>query len=239
MEFIRLNKGWNAEPNAPNPQIDIIQDNLVLSFLMNPYQYDGYKDGDIGFILFKNVFKYRLGSPNEEGFYKGQFRYKRSQVDWGELYKVENSDYFISFPADCEVINPELTSENNLKHYIFFFRDNTFECVANSYKLFVSNNYTSYCPYCRKVLKYNGKNFFGIECGGEYSIKMSQRILIKMELEHNKNNQNEIKTLSKYYCPRCSRELYGSKLNGLLCLECGFHFTNNEFYQLIEWNPHT
>lgn len=233
MEFIKLNEGWNAEPNIPNPQIDIFQNNLVLSFVMNSYQ----NDGDIGFILFKDVLKYRLGSPNDEDFYKGEFRYKSSQVNWGEFYKIKNSDF--TNILHFKMLNQKLIGEDNLKHYIFFFRDNTFECIAKHYVLFIGNNFKAYCPYCGKPLIYNGTNLIGVECKTGYSIKMSQSLLVNIDLANPKEEDSErISTLSNLYCPKCSNKLYNSISNELVCLKCGFNFNKSQLHQLIELNPH-
>lgn len=237
MKFVKLNEEWNADPNFPNPQVDIIQNNIVLSFQMNSFQYDGYKEGDIGFILFKDVFWYRLGSPNDESFFRGQFRYDSSQVRWGNLYEVNES--ITNIPSESITVNENYKFNNRSRYYLFFFRDNTFECIANEYTLFVDKKMEAYCPYCAKRLVYNGRNLKGINCSGEYSIKMSQCILINKELAELKEyNKSKIKESGKIYCPNCSSRLYHIKSNGLLCIECGFKFSRNEYYHLIELNPH-
>lgn len=236
---MKINKEWNADPNVPNPQIDIFECNLLLSFNMNSYQYNKYNDGDIGFIVFKDVMKYRLGSPNDEGFYRGQFRYDKSQIKWGEFYKIEDSKYNVNFPHDPIIINKHLIGKDNLIHYLFFFRDNTFECIAKEHVLFVEKDFIAYCPYCASKLIYNGRNFIGEQCKVEYSVKMTQSLLLEIELSNLTDEDNRlVRNLSEFYCPKCSKKLYYNTTDGLVCLECGVHFSRSQIHHLIELNPH-
>ena len=43
-EFTKLNADWNAEPNAPNPQVQVWEHDLVLSFLLNPFVDRQFKE---------------------------------------------------------------------------------------------------------------------------------------------------------------------------------------------------
>jgi hypothetical protein len=136
MEFIQLNQGWNAEPNAPNPQITVEGSDIKLSFSMNPFIFKDFDEDDIGVIRFKNCYQYRMGSPNEDDFYVyGKSRYKQYGVKWGEFYRVKNSDWQTNFP-DSKTLNIFL-DKDSLNHYLFYFRDETFECIAESYSFMV------------------------------------------------------------------------------------------------------
>jgi len=68
---------------------------------------------------------------NDEGYYREQYRYKYSELPWGEYYELK-TNWETDFPEKAEVLNSN-TSRINLKHYIFFFKDNIFECVAENY----------------------------------------------------------------------------------------------------------
>ena len=63
-EFILLNKNWNAEPNAPDEKIGVINDYLSLSFLLNPWAYKGY----------------------DEAWYSGQCCFSHLAPAWREFY---------------------------------------------------------------------------------------------------------------------------------------------------------
>ena len=139
MEFIQLNQKWNADPNAPYPCIKINGSNLLLSFFMNHFTFSNYNDSDMGVIEFYDCIQYRLGEPNDEGFYLGQCRYKQYGIKWGEFYLVRNSDWEVNFP-NPKILNKTI-STNQVNHYLFYFRDETFECVAESYKFSVNPNF--------------------------------------------------------------------------------------------------
>ena len=127
-----MNDTWNAEPNMPNPCIEIIGADIKLSFLLNAFQYTQFSEGDIGIIRFHKCFQYRMGMPNDEGFHiYGQSRYKKYAVEWGHFYLVKDSDWEVNFP-EAKIINSYISIEN-LRHYLFYFRDETFEVVAENY----------------------------------------------------------------------------------------------------------
>ena len=133
MEFLRLNENWNAEPNAPNPHIEITRSTLKLSFYLNPFLYSQFREGDIGILEFHNCFQYRAGVPSDEGFYVyKQSRYKQYGVEWGHFYIVNNSDWEINFP-DALIVDSRIPV-GILKHYLFYFRDETVEVVAENYR---------------------------------------------------------------------------------------------------------
>jgi hypothetical protein len=136
MRFIKLNEDWNAEPNAPEPRIEITGARLRLSFYMNPYLYPQFSENDIGVLEFTRCRQYRMGAPNDEGFYNhGQSRYQQYGVEWGEFYLVDNSDWKANFP-DAKIIDGDIPV-NPLNHYLFYFRDETFEVVAEKYTFHV------------------------------------------------------------------------------------------------------
>lgn len=48
MKYIKLNKNWNAEPNAPEPKISITEEGLELSFFLNPFAFEHIEEDEIG-----------------------------------------------------------------------------------------------------------------------------------------------------------------------------------------------
>lgn len=134
MKYKQLNMDWGAEPNAPDPQIDhdSSDGNLRLTFYLNPY--NDVEEEVRAEIKFFKCYMYRLGLTNDEGFYKGQCRFSKSGIRWGEFYQLEETDWKRTFPSDKVILQEHLMNEEGLKHYLFYFRDNTFECIAKEYQ---------------------------------------------------------------------------------------------------------
>jgi hypothetical protein len=130
--FTKLNENWNADPNSPVPIVEIHEKYILLTFAMNPYGNQQFKVGDVGKITFYNCSKYRLGATNDEGWYRGQCRFSKIAPAWGEFYKVSGNLKLADCPADWVEVGQE---SEGLSHFLFYFRDNTFECNARDWKL--------------------------------------------------------------------------------------------------------
>ena len=132
IRFIQLNEGWNADPNAPEPKIEISGTILKLSFGLNYFEFDEFTDTDIGILTFIDCLQYRIGPPNDEGFYRdGQSRFRKYGVQWGEFYRIENSDWPHEFPD--KIVISEFKEQREYFHFLFYFRDETFECIGKEY----------------------------------------------------------------------------------------------------------
>ncbi|RKN80274.1 hypothetical protein [Ulvibacterium marinum] len=131
--YIKLNLEYDAEPNAPSPEISINDSTLNLKFLLNPFLWDNVEDDEQAELLFYNAIKYRLGGPGSDNF--KDYRYYDEGIDNYGFYQIKRSDWKKDFPIDEKIIskNP-IGKKDNFKHYVFFFRDNTFECVAEDFK---------------------------------------------------------------------------------------------------------
>ena len=130
IEFIHLNKDWNAEPNAPEESIEVSKSKLVLEFYVNPWAHEGFEEEQKIKLIFKSPSKYRHGETNDEGWYRGQCRFKKLAPKWGEFYQIKGTDDQIQEVNDWIT----LSNEKELNHYLFYFRDRTFECYAKSYE---------------------------------------------------------------------------------------------------------
>jgi hypothetical protein len=126
--FVKLNHGWNAEPNAPTPVITRSGDDVVLEFDLNPWMFKQFSDGDRGRLIFRRCWRYRLGGTNDEGWYLGQCRFSKVAPAWGEFYEVEGDLRLESSPDDWVVLGCE--PHVAAKHFLFYLRDGTFECDA-------------------------------------------------------------------------------------------------------------
>jgi hypothetical protein len=125
--FHRLNEGWNAEPNAPYPSIEVRGEDLVLKFLVNSFRFPTFKEDEIGVLRFVRCERYRLGSTNDEGWYLGQCRFSKLAPEWGEFYMIQGDAALLDAPKDWQSVRPP---SGHGQHFLFYFRDETFECVA-------------------------------------------------------------------------------------------------------------
>jgi hypothetical protein len=130
--FTKLNNGWNAEPNAPHMEVGVNVKTVTLSFLANSYQFADFVDGQIIRLQFNDVWRYAIGDVNDEGWYLGQCRFSKLAPAWGEFYEVSGNLRLDQFDAEWHVIT-ELP-DRPLRHYLFYFRDENFECDADSWE---------------------------------------------------------------------------------------------------------
>src|SRR6266436_2068895 len=103
-EFVRLNDGWNAEPNSPQPFLTRSDGDILLRFFLNYMKYRQFHEGDIGILRFTTVAKFRLGATNDEGWYLGQCRYSRLAPAWGEFYELRGHDPLVDKPTDWQIL---------------------------------------------------------------------------------------------------------------------------------------
>lgn len=132
IKFEQLNVGWNAEPNSPELKIEVVNNDVVIEFYLNTFMFESFLEGNKGRLVFHNCLQYRIGLPNDEGFFcYGQSRFKKYGVQWGEFYLVHNSNWEIEFPNPIKVGN----TDTKMNHYLFYFKDETFECIASDYSV--------------------------------------------------------------------------------------------------------
>jgi hypothetical protein len=130
--FTQLNHGWTAEPNAPDPQAEWEGTSLRLRFRMNPFQFPEYAEDDIGEIVFEDCSRFRVGSVNDEGWFCGQGRLDRAGHIWSGFYEVTGGLDPDADPDDWVV---RCQDTCRLRHFLFYFRDEDFECIARSWNL--------------------------------------------------------------------------------------------------------
>ncbi|WP_139165533.1 hypothetical protein [Microvirga guangxiensis] len=128
LRFEKLNKDWNAEPNAPDPQISISGSDVLLTFFLNHQLFKQFDEEEIGIIRFTNCTSYRLGGTNDEGWYRGQCRYSKIAPEWGEFYEIHGDDPFRDSPTDWVQISSEKSAS---RHFLFYLRDHTCEAIAD------------------------------------------------------------------------------------------------------------
>lgn len=131
--FRKLSEEWNADPNCPYPEVTEVSGGIELSFRMNHFMFPSYSKGDVGVLSFFRCARYRLGETNDEGWYRGQCRFSHIAPAWGEFYEVSGN-------LLLEVIAREDWQQFSYpiemcKHFLFYFRDETFECDAETWRL--------------------------------------------------------------------------------------------------------
>lgn len=129
LAFLHLNDAWNAEPNDPAPEVLVGGSEVTLRFRLNPWTYEATAD-DLGLLTFRGCSEWRLGSTNDEGWYRGQCRYSGTAPTWGEFYEIVGSDPLAHAPDDWRTTDQAEAGE---RHFLFYLRDETFECFADEW----------------------------------------------------------------------------------------------------------
>jgi len=133
-QFIRLNSDWNADPVDPQPKISFKDNDLTLTILLNALQYPRFTNGDTGALAFGNCSRYRLGETNDEGWYHyGQCRFSHIAPNWGEFYEIIGDPKLDESPTDWK--DGPCPSIKNTRHFLFYFKDETFECTAEKLRI--------------------------------------------------------------------------------------------------------
>lgn len=140
MNLTKLNKNYEADPNIGSPEIEIFENTLSLKFFLNSSKF-AFKEDQKGTIKFINCVMFRVGSPNDEGFFYSKIKdnikndsiWNTSdfpEIEWDNFYEVQNTpkDHFSRFYKIEDYQNLD-----NLHHYVFFMKEATFECLAESY----------------------------------------------------------------------------------------------------------
>jgi hypothetical protein len=142
VEYRRFNDKWNADPNAPEPFLKVNGTNLVLEFFLNFRLDDQFKEGEKGTLVFYNCHKYSFTTMNDEGYLLGKHRYKNADLPWGNFYLLR-TDTEKEFDINAIVVNPKIGTRG-LLHYIFFFKDNTFECLSEFYSFSKNDSFKNF-----------------------------------------------------------------------------------------------
>jgi hypothetical protein len=126
LAFSQLNDDWNAEPNAPSPRLTTASSTLVLTFFLNHQLHPRFSRHQRGSISFAQCSRWRLGSVNDEAWYRGQCRYSKLAPSWGEFYELVGNDPTPEV-NDWYQLGPSTPAD---RHFLFYFRDEEFECMA-------------------------------------------------------------------------------------------------------------
>lgn len=125
--FYKLNDAWNAEPYSPQPRVSIQGQVLLLQFLVDAMQFTEFMEGEHGMLRFIGCRRYRIGPPNDDDWYDGRCRFSKLAPEWGEFFVVQGDAALLDAPQDWQYVAP---NQEGGRHFLFYLRDNTFECVA-------------------------------------------------------------------------------------------------------------
>jgi hypothetical protein len=131
LRFTQLNHNWNANPNVATPEVEPDGEDIVVSFLLNPFQFEQFARDDIGVLRFRNCSRYRIDPTNDHAWFSGQCRYSKLAPAWGEFYELSGDDPTLVDIRDWIVVANETESS---RHFLFYFRDEMFECFAESWE---------------------------------------------------------------------------------------------------------
>lgn len=142
IKLIKINRDYASDPNLAIPMLRIYDNWISLHFPLNYYIFP-FHENSKAIIRFENCLMFRSGDPNDEGFYgknnNTRWKYEDfSYVEVDDFYVVENSDWQTNFGPDA-YINQNLMKDLSIpkekyKHFVFFMKEGTFECVATDYK---------------------------------------------------------------------------------------------------------
>lgn len=129
-KFIRLNEGWNADPNDPN--LRLVQDGSMLTAQIRPnvFVYPSLQNVKTIELCFSNCSRYRVTPINDEGWHRGQCRFSGLAPDWGEFYEI--------FGDTVDAMQPVAWIDadgQGTRHFHFFLRDETLEVKAQDWSL--------------------------------------------------------------------------------------------------------
>lgn len=131
-DFTQLNLGWNADPNAPLPQVSVEGCDVMVQFRVNAFQFPQFTEGDSATLRFRGCGRFRFGATNDEGWYMGQCRFSDSAPAWGNFYEVTGDAVLLLKPDDWRLAQ-DSQNDSGKRHYLFYFKDETFECTAEGW----------------------------------------------------------------------------------------------------------
>lgn len=130
LTFLHLNPDWNAEPNAPTLTVGVEGTTVTLSFQLNPFAHIAAED-ETGQLVFSGCSRWRWDSTNDEAWFSGNGRLSGQAPKWGEFYEILGDDP-LTDGLDWEILSQD---KPGARHFLFYFRDDTIECIAEEWRL--------------------------------------------------------------------------------------------------------
>jgi hypothetical protein len=131
-QFRQLNDGWNAEPNAPHPGVQVDGRDVVLTFLANPFQFPRFAEDQRLRLRFTSARRYRLGSTNDEVGIAERAASAAKHRPGASSTRSQAISSWSGVPNDWHIVGDARPPS---RHFLFDLRDETFECEADDWVL--------------------------------------------------------------------------------------------------------
>lgn len=150
---LQLGQGWVADPNAPEPQVSVEASAANVRFRSYRVLDDNKPTGILralglfskpstkfertwSTLRFAGCSRWRWDSTNDHEWYKadGHGRYSGVAPRWGEFYELIGPD------PDRDAVSWEKigTDTASSRHFLYYFRDETLEFMAEDWSFFPS-----------------------------------------------------------------------------------------------------
>ena len=143
----KLDDGWDADPNAPEPHVTVTGSTATVRFrlsgllrntqprrpgpLQRLFGARADPDGGWGALSFLGCSRWRWDDTNDHEWYKknGHGRYSGIAPKWGKFYELAGEDP-IRDAVPWELIQTDTAAA---RHFLFYFRDETLEFMAEEW----------------------------------------------------------------------------------------------------------
>jgi hypothetical protein len=116
-----------AKPGSIGGGTYVLQSEYDSFLVFDAGQYDGERFiRSWAVVTIKHCMLTKFGSPNDEGL--GQHPLYKRGLSFYNVYEVLNSSF----------VQKEIGTHTDLHHWIFTFKDSTFECIGDELRLDVS-----------------------------------------------------------------------------------------------------
>lgn len=138
--FQKQNIPYAADPGVARPHVEKVGNDLLLTFTVQD-------SGVSGAILFMEPLMFRVGDPNDEGFYRSGFEpgiinesiYSKKRfpdLKFWDFYEVFGVDWKSDLlGTSTDVLTQNFKEKEGFHHFVFFMKDGTFECVAREWEI--------------------------------------------------------------------------------------------------------
>ena len=128
--FMRLNEGWNAEPNAPDLRPERAGETLMAHMALNAILYPAFAEGREITLRFAGCARYRVTPVNDEAWRRGGGRFSALAPSWGEFYEIAGDTRDALDPAPWTSMDGTGT-----RHFHLYLRDEALEVKAGDWSL--------------------------------------------------------------------------------------------------------
>lgn len=140
IDFQKIDLPFEPDLSTAVPLVETRGTDVLLSFLIHGMD-------DMAKIEFVDCLMYRVGAPNDEGFYlfgvesriNNDSIYSKNafpNLDFDTFYKVIGVDWKNDLLGNgTKILDNQYKEKEGFIHFVFFMKDGTFECVAKNYEI--------------------------------------------------------------------------------------------------------